>query len=318
MAQKLFSKLIDILPLVSASRSKIERFSLTAPNRYKVYSIPKRTSGRRIIAHPSKELKIYQRALLSSLEYLLDSHDSAYAYKKDRNIKANAKRHVRKKYLLKMDFNDFFNSITPDMLFTQFVKEEVIFSEAEKRLLKNLLFWNKTKSFDGKMVLSVGAPSSPSVSNFIMKEFDEFVYRYSKEKSIIYTRYADDLTFSTNKKDTLFDMPNFIKKVLGEVFEHKLTINESKTIYTSMAHNRHVTGVTLTNKSTLSIGREKKRLISLLVHKYKINEIDESDFNYLHGLLSFSHHIEPSFTKRLSKKYGSDILKNIIKGIYCE
>lgn len=171
MTQKLFSKLIVELAPYRASRSSVERFSQTAPNRYKVYSIPKRKSGRRIIAHPSKELKIYQRALISLLGNLLESDDAAYAYKKNRSIKANAKKHRSKKYLLKMDFNDFFNSLTPDLLFMQFEKDEIRFSDAEKRLLENLLFWNKTKTFNGKLVLSVGAPSSPIISNYGLPSF---------------------------------------------------------------------------------------------------------------------------------------------------
>lgn len=140
-----------------------------------------------------------------------------------------------------------------------------------------------------------------------MFQFDELIYYHCLEKKITYTRYADDLTFSTNLKDTLFNLPPFIKKILGQVFEHRITINESKTVFSSKAHNRHVSGITITNDKTLSIGRERKRMISAMVHKYSIKKLSASDFNYLRGLLSFSNHIEPNFTLRLKKIWCRNI-----------
>tara|TARA_R110001632_G_scaffold214612_3_gene341366 strand:+ start:2114 stop:3067 length:954 start_codon:yes stop_codon:yes gene_type:complete len=312
--QKLYSKLQHELSEKNLSREIIERFSSTAPNRYKVYTIPKRTSGKRVIAHPSRELKSYQRALIRILQEQLPQHKASYAYKPKCSIRENALMHSKNKFLLKMDFNDFFNSITPSIFLENTKKSDIIFSDAEKRLLTNLLFWNKTKSFDSKLVLSVGAPSSPIISNFIMFKFDEIIYQHCIEKKITYTRYADDLTFSTNLKNELFILPTFIKHILGEAFDHKITINESKTIFSSKAHNRHVTGITITNDGGISIGRERKRMISVMIHKYSINKLPESDFNYLRGLLSFSNHIEPNFTLRLKKKYGIEILNNISKG----
>lgn len=318
MAERIYSKLAGELGTQKVSRSSIEVFSLKAPHCYKVYTIPKRTAGRRVIAHPSKKLKIYQKALVSILREKLIAHQSAYAYQVGRSIKDNAKMHMRGRYLLKMDFNDFFNSITPDIFLHQIEYANIRLSNAEKRLLIGLFFWNKTKSTDGKLVLSVGAPSSPMISNFVMREFDDAIYQYTMQNSITYTRYADDLTFSTNEKDILFNVPSFVKGVLGKIYAHQITINDTKTVFSSKAHNRHVTGITVTNDSTLSIGRERKRFISVMVHKYSINQLDNSDFSYLCGLLSFSAHIEPDFIQRLSRKYGQQVMNNLIKGMFNE
>ncbi|WP_273837824.1 retron St85 family RNA-directed DNA polymerase [Providencia rettgeri] len=311
MFLKLYSKLENEL---DAKRSKIERFASSAPKRYKVYTIPKRTSGRRLIAHPSKELKIIQRALVKLLQNELKVHKASYAYRKGKSIKDNALIHSKRKFLLKLDFNDFFNSITPELFLNEIKNNSVVLSPAEQNLLVNLLFWNKTKTFDGQLVLSVGAPSSPLISNFVMLRFDDLVYKHAKKSSIRYTRYADDLTFSTNTKNVLFEIPSFIKKTLYDIYSHRITINDSKTIFSSKAHNRHVTGVTITNESKLSIGRERKRLISVMIHKHTLHQLNESDFNYLHGLLSFAFHIEPEFISRLYKKYGEDLITNIMKG----
>lgn len=305
MRIKLFAHLQKQL---NFSRKKIESFSASAPYKYKVYTIPKRNSGHRVIAHPSRELKLYQRAVLLVLDEYLTAHRASFAYLLGKSIKDNALQHVNNKYLLKMDFSDFFNSIVPDMFLTALQHKGVTLSDAETRLLTNLLFWNKTKSIDEKLVLSVGAPSSPSISNLIMYDFDLFVFNYCLDRSIVYTRYADDLTFSTNKKDVLFDIPRVVKGALGSFFKHRIMVNERKTVFSSKAHNRHVTGVTITNENTLSIGRERKRMISSMLHKFKIGKLDEAEFDYLKGILAFALFIEPNFLNRLEVKYGRELL----------
>ena len=83
------------------SESDVLFFSKNAPKKYKVYTIPKRTSGQRVIAHPSKELKEVQKKLSQILASDLKSHEEAYAYKKGLSIKDNAEQHLNTKYLLK-------------------------------------------------------------------------------------------------------------------------------------------------------------------------------------------------------------------------
>lgn len=305
MRIKLFSNLQKQL---NFSRRKIESFSESAPYKYKVYTIPKRNSGSRVIAHPSKELKLFQRAVIAVLDKYLVSHQASYAYKLKTSIKDNAFQHMNNQYLLKLDFTDFFNSIVPDIFFASLISHNIKLSDAESRLLSNLLFWNKTKSLDEKLVLSVGAPSSPAISNFIMYEFDDVIYKYCNNISVIYTRYADDLTFSTNVKDILFDIPGVVKGLLGIIFNYRIMLNERKTIFSSKAHNRHITGVTITNNNTLSIGRSRKRMVSSMIHKFSIGKLDESEHDHLRGMLAFAIYIEPDFLNRLESKYGSELL----------
>jgi RNA-directed DNA polymerase len=308
MKFKLYRSLCESL---SITRSSLSRFSEKAPNKYKVYTIPKRTSGKRVIAHPSKPLKVIQKALVKELSAKLIPHDTAFAYRENLSIKDNAMVHVKSKYLLKMDFSEFFNSISPAMLFTACVRNNIYWSDAEKRLLTSLLFWNKTKSQNMKLVLSVGAPSSPLISNFVMYEFDFSISEYCKKNKISYSRYADDITFSTSQKNTLFHMPEKVRDLLVTFYGNQLLVNKLKTRFSSKAHNRHVTGVTLTNDNKLSLGRERKRLVSALIHKYKIGIVDDSDKYYLQGLLSFCLSIEPDFVDRMKQKYSNKVINSI-------
>jgi RNA-directed DNA polymerase len=301
---------------LSASKQEISKFAFSAPKKYKIYSIPKRTSGQRTIAHPSKKLKEFQRILITILENNLPVHDAAFAYKKNTSIKQNAKQHLNSKYLLKMDFQNFFHSITPDLFFSTIDKVHLDLTKEDKYLLTQLLFWCPSKQSGGKLILSIGAPSSPLISNFIMYFFDQALYEVCTKKGIAYTRYADDITFSTRTKHVLFSIPDLVKNLLLEHLDGFISINETKTVFSSKAHNRHITGITLTNDNSLSIGRKRKRYISSLIHQFSINQLSADDLSYLQGLIAFASDIEPNFKKRMIKKYSAETINKIIKVTY--
>jgi RNA-directed DNA polymerase len=291
-------------------KNQIIRFCSTSPHRYKIYEIPKRNSNKkRIIAQPSKELKFIQRVLVSYLEGKLLVHECAYAYKSGIGIKNNAQKHIKTKYLLKMDFENFFPSISPDLFFSILNRSGREISESDAILLKNTLFRMETRN--GSLRLSIGAPSSPLISNFIMYYFDEEMKLICDNKGIKYTRYADDLTFSSNIKNVLFEMPNIVARILENETQGQIKINYSKTVFSSKAHNRHITGVTLTNDNKLSIGRERKRLISSMIHKFLFELLEHDDILRLQGLISYANFIEDDFYQKMCNKYGEENLIRI-------
>jgi RNA-directed DNA polymerase len=293
------------------SEVEVSRFLLSAPKKYKVYTIPKRTSGHRVIAQPSKELKEYQRKYLDIQQ--LPIHDAAMAYRKNLSIKDNAIAHKDNSYLLKLDLENFFNSISNILFWDVWGSIIPLPSDVDKQTLDNLLFWCPSKTTGGTLVLSIGAPSSPLVSNFFMYQFDCAISNVCLEKEIVYTRYADDLTFSTKHKDILFELPLIVKEKLADLFGNSIKINRKKTKFSSKAHNRHVTGITINNDGKLSLGRERKRYIKHLVHQFQLNKLDKEDELHLRGLLAFTKHIEPIFLQSLKKKYSVELITKIVE-----
>jgi len=286
-------------------------FSSTAPYRYKVYEIPKRSGhGTRVIAHPAKQLKFIQRLIIKEISNLVSIHDCAYAYKKDISIKDNALVHKDNRYLLKMDFKNFFPSITPELLFHEFSNAGVSFKIDEKEFLSKMLFYKPTRK--STLRLSIGAPSSPFISNFIMYRFDSIISNYCKSNNIKYTRYADDITFSTNIKNALFSIPKMVSKILTEN-NYNLRINSEKTVYTSRAHNIHVTGITITPEGKLSTGRENKRKLQAMLHRFIQSKLTDKETEQLKGYLAFAFFIEPDFRDRLINKYGIEYCCKIFK-----
>ncbi|HFQ5112091.1 TPA: retron St85 family RNA-directed DNA polymerase [Vibrio vulnificus] len=296
---------------LNKSEIEVSHFLLNAPKKYKVYTIPKRTSGHRTIAQPSKELKEYQRKYLELQQ--LPIHEAAMAYREGISIKQNAIAHKNNPYLLKLDLENFFNSISNSLFWKVWKSIKTLPPRQDQRALEQLLFWCPSKTTGGSLVLSIGAPSSPLVSNFFMYHFDFDISEICRKKGITYTRYADDLTFSTKNKEILFELPQIVKEHLEEHFENSIKINKKKTRFSSKAHNRHVTGITLNNDGKLSLGRKRKRYIKHLVHQVQIGCLSDEDRLHLKGLLAFAKHIEPMFLQSLKKKYSVDLITQIIE-----
>lgn len=285
-------------------------FSSTAPRRYKKYTIAKRNSDeKRLIAHPSKEVKFLQRLLVTHMEDKLPIHDSANAYVKQKGIKSNALAHKDNQYLLKMDFKNFFLSITPDILIEQMLSWGIELDNRNIDFISGMLFWKLRRN--SPLRLSIGAPSSPFISNVIMYNFDYLIEKECKVMGITYTRYADDLAFSTNTRDVLFEITKLVKNTLKKLYGSKIRVNTNKTVFSSKKFNRHITGITLTNNNLLSVGRKKKRYISSLVHKYILKLLSDEETLQLKGLLAHVSNIEPLFIGRLSNKYGIDVMTDL-------
>lgn len=295
------------------NESDLLKFLLSAPHRYKKYKIGKRNGkGFREIAQPSKELKFVQNTAINNVDFIsnLPIHNAAKAYRKKLNIKDNAEAHKLNSYLLKMDFSNFFPSIKPSDLVSHIEKfGKLKLNNLDKLVVSKLFFYDRYRNSD--LVLSIGAPTSPYISNTIMYDFDGIVERYCVEKEIVYTRYADDLTFSTTKKWLLFEVPLFIESMLKDIAYPRLKINDNKTVFLSKRNNRHITGLVVSNEGTVSIGRKKKRYIKSLVYKFCKNELSKKDILYLQGYLSFCSGIDKAFVLSLETKYGKNNISSI-------
>jgi retron-type reverse transcriptase len=288
-------------------------FSRTAPHRYKSYEILKKDGiNKRKIAQPSKEVKLLQRSAINTLEYILPIHGTAFAYVKNRSIKHNALIHKDSDFILKTDLSNFFNSITPQILLNKIIKANIKLSAKDIDLITHLFFWKEQRNSSLKM--SIGAPSSPFLSNFIMFDFDQRLVEICSQHNCKYTRYADDITISSSEDFFGLNFPAIIREILQTEFNNALKLNTAKTKYISKAHHRNVTGITLTNDKKISIGHERKRLLSAKIHHFKNGKItDSKEILKLKGQLSFAFYIMPDLRKKFDTKYGFDTIIQILK-----
>ena len=140
-----------------------------------------------------------------------------------------------------------------------------------------------------------------------MYSFDESVCGFCISNGVTYSRYADDLAFSSMDCSKLKDIPEFLVATIKQLGQLNLVINESKTVLVSKRENRNLTGLVLTNDGSVSLGRERKRLIRSMIHKYSMGELTGSDVSRLRGLLSFASSVERTFYLAMRKKYGDRV-----------
>ena len=292
----------------------VRRLAWTAPRRYKVYYIDRRHGkGRRQIAQPTPDVKMAQRWLNRNVLATFPVHNSATAYVRGRGIRYNAERHVESNYLLKMDFKNFFPSILAhDLVLHTRKYSPYRFNEEEMLLLMRLLYWMPRNT--NTLRLSIGAPSSPMLSNLLMWDFDNRVRAICDERNVIYTRYADDLAFSTIEPGVLHEINQIVESIVNELDYPKLRINDEKTLNLSKKHSRRLTGLVLSNEGVVSIGRHRKRTIRAMVHSEIIGELSYDDRVRLKGILAFCQDVEPAFVLRLKKRYGNDAVSSIVRG----
>lgn len=277
----------------------------TAPLRYKKYLIPKKNGGVRLVAQPAREVKSLQYFILSEIEDVLPVHDAAFAYRRGRSIRANAEGHRNSRYLLKMDFQKFFPSIKRSDVATHLERFcQNIYSSDEIGLVCNILLWVPERS--APLELCIGAPSSPAISNSLMFDFDQLIHETVASSGIRYTRYADDLTFSSMAKDKLSHVEDVVKNALRTMSYPSLKINSKKTVHCSKAARREVTGIVLTPENRLSVGRDRKRLARAMLHRANTTGLEREETEVLRGLLAFIDNVEPGFSDRLRRS----LLKN--------
>jgi retron-type reverse transcriptase len=274
----------------------------TAPLRYKVFYIEKKKLGTfREVAQPAREVKAIQYWIINRFNENLPVHAAATAYLKGASIKANALRHASSNYILKMDFKNFFPSILSvdiERHLESYCPE--MFDQSARALISRVCCWAPKRK--PPLRLCIGAPTSPMLSNSIMHRFDELVSGMALEDGVEYTRYADDLTFSSERANVLGRYPDHISRIVSELEYPRLELNSAKTVFASRAGHRKVTGIVLTPTKTLSIGRVRKRLIRAMFHRNSLGLLNQDEKEKLAGLLAFADSIEPGFTARLSRQ----------------
>ncbi len=285
-------------------RPYLELIGRTASHRYKCYPIKKRNGDDRIIAHPSRQLKFIQRWLVGNLFGHLPVHPAATAYGKDCGVRANAAMHVEGNFLLKLDVEGFFPSISyADILWfltTSAAHLPLELTEEDRVFVARIV--------TRKGALPVGAPSSPVISNMIMYDFDRVICDECQAAGVSYTRYADDMCFSTDEGNVLSAIHRVVVATLANSEHPKLRLNSKKTVYTSRRRKRMVTGLVLTSDRKISLGRHMKRSVRSLLHQLKEGKLDIEKREYLSGYLSYANSVEPTFIEALGRKYGAALV----------
>lgn len=217
---------------------------------YREYVVKKKNGDDRVLHSPDLRLKSFQNIILHNILEFLPVSEFATAYHKGARLKDNAAPHVGKKYLLKLDIKNFFDSICFEQVYNSAFNSKY-YPKFIGILLTSLCCRNNS--------LPQGAPTSPAVSNLVMRNFDNNIGKWCEKHSVTYTRYCDDLTFSSDRP--LHFVYNKVRSFLEET---GFALNERKTLFVSNSRRQSVTGLTVNEK--VSVSRDYKRSLRCEIH----------------------------------------------------
>ena len=230
----------------------------------------------------------------------------AHGFIERRSIITNAKNHINKHYLLNVDLEDFFPSISFGRVRAMFTHLPFELPDEVATVLSQICCWK------GK--LPQGAPTSPTISNMICATLDYELQELSGKYRCAYTRYADDLTFSTNQKSFPRELSTFIslstgdKQGVGQVLLQKIknngfSVNKNKVKLRSRLNRQEVTGIIV--NSRLNVKRKFLQQVRAMLHAWQLrgyHEAQKVHFNKSSKTSGKSEKDSPSFEEVLRGK----------------
>ncbi|CAL4868268.1 hypothetical protein MMA231_02543 [Asticcacaulis sp. MM231] len=302
-------------------------------NPYRVFRIGKRPAYNgelrfRTIAIPDPRLMVVQRWINRQILQQLTVHDASVAYSSGDRLVDAAKIHCGCNWLIKLDVRNFFESINEIAVYNVFLQAgyQPLISFELTRLctrlggvspLRSTKRWTRnldapaiiTSYINGRMGhLPQGAPTSPMLANLAVKKFDRVVTAIAKRIGVTYTRYADDLTFST--KDRAFTGTQS-RKLIGEVYAalgaFGLSPNITKAQVSPPGGRKVVLGL-IVSGDTPKLKRDFKSNMRRHLHYLSdplygpASHAREREFtsivgmrNHIQGLITFANQIEPDY-----------------------
>lgn len=239
------------------------------------FKIPKKTGGERLISAPMPHLKQAQYWILENILNKLEVHDAAHGFRANRSIVTNATPHVGANIVINFDLKDFFPSISYKRVKGLF--QSFGYSEAVATIFALICTAAEveTVELDGKTYyvaiderhLPQGSPASPAITNLLCRRLDRRLQEMSKNLGFIYSRYADDLTFSASGESLRY-ICNILKRAESIVTHEGFTINPEKTRILRDSRQQEVTGIVVNEKLNIA----KKTLKQFRATLYQIEK----------------------------------------------
>lgn len=224
--------------------------------RYIAFTLEKRSGGSRTIHAPVKTLKILQKCMNLVLQAVYDVHPYATGFIPGKSVTDNAAMHTAQRFVFCIDLKDFFHSIDQARIWGRLQHPPFNLSDGRRPLANVIaglccheleverLDENGTSKILKKNVLPQGAPTSPTFTNIICQQLDFYLTAVAKRFGLNYSRYADDITFSS-AHHVYKEGGEFITEVRRIVGRQNFVIKESKTRLRENSYRQEVTGLTV-------------------------------------------------------------------------
>lgn len=233
----IYNELASLEADLGFTAKQLYTLSNSINSHYHAVQIPKADGGSRTLSVPDEFLKAVQRRIADVLLSGEPVSPFATAYRPGGSIARNALPHLGHEDVLKLDIRKYFDSVTYPL-----IKEKAFpakrYSEPNRILLAILCTC--------KDALPQGAPTSPAISNILLRDFDNAVGKWCRKRNLTFTRYCDDMTFSgaigTDRKKEI------IRFVEQELRKAGLFLNANKTVLVHEGQRKCVTGLVVNEK----------------------------------------------------------------------
>lgn len=243
--------------LLEVSETELSDLAASASRHYDVFSIPKANGQRRQIQAPRPPLREIQRRIALLLERAR-LHPDAHGFRRRRSILTNARPHLNKEVVINLDVKDFFPSITFERVLGCLISLGYPHGVA--------LLLTKLTTYRG--VIPTGAPTSPLLSNLICWRLDLRFSHLGERLNFHYSRYADDMTISSDDGGIVRRLP-FFKEILRE---EGFKVHEAKIRIMRQGSRQQVTGVVVNEKPNLP--RHKLRKLQAVIHNCLTKDLE--------------------------------------------
>lgn len=287
----------DIAQFLGTSKQKLLYHLFKKPLNYRTFNIPKKTGGLRKIESPAQPISFFQKKLAEQLQKAYRRKTGVFGFCKQGGIVKNAKEHINAKIILNLDLKDFFQTITFPRVYGFFKSRPFALPHKSATVLARLCCSNEG-------YLPQGAPTSPIISNYICRGLDAQLHSLAIRFHCKYTRYADDITFSTKKIPfptqiitSITDNEVQLGNELVSIIENNnFKINYNKVRARKKFQRQEVTGITVNDK--INVKKEFYRDIRAALNDWKRNGYDHAQDNFLKNfnangkLINFSQHLQ--------------------------
>lgn len=266
---------------------KLVRQILHKPSyHYRYFEIPKADGSIRKITTPKTYLKVLQWWICDNILNNVPMHDCVHGFRRGHSHLTNAKTHSGNNHFLNVDIESFFPNIGIDMIERVFF--ELGYSLEGVEVLQNLVTLNGSAP--------TGAPTSPTIGNLALVEFDKRLSDYASNRGLTFTRYADDITISSKEwieEDVLRAVREFVR-------EHGFKLNERKTKFMGPGDRQEVTGIVLNSKPNLP--RKWRNSIRGYLHRVSVAPQDHlKERSRVQGILGILLAVDPNAKQAITK-----------------
>lgn len=284
---------------ITGSQLKFFSNDKIAPKRYRTFHIRKKSGGLREIKAPCYQLNIILRMLNLALSSIFEPDNAAMGFAPGRSVVTNAQTHIGHNYVFNIDLKDFFPSIPQARVWKRIQLKPFNFSKDVADVLAGLCC---ASIDDGKKnVLPQGAPTSPLLTNAICCNLDRKMKGVAKRFGLHYSRYADDMTFSS-MHNVYQEGSEFRKEIIKIISEQGFTLNDKKTRLLKNGCRQEVTGLTVN-----AIANVSRKYIKEL--RWILRAWEKYGYDRAYALFYPKYKTEKGYIKK-----GEPVMENVVGG----